>query len=314
MRFVILVARFLGKGGGALQVPARFEYEVATSVEEAVGLLRRHGPEARLVAGGHSLIPMMKLRLAAPEVLVDIHELDDELRYVREADGVLRIGALARHRDLLESPIVRERYTLLADAEKFIADPLVRNMGTVGGSFAHADPSEDLPAAFIALGAEVVVRGPQGERTIALEELQVGPFETVIEPDEILTETRVPRAPHGSSYFKVERRAGDYASAALGVALWMSEDEIEDARIGMCGVGSTTLRAREAEDVLKGHRPDIELYKRAGERAAEECDPPDDARGTPEYKRDLVRVLVVRAMEQAVSRAQGAGGRTADGR
>jgi aerobic carbon-monoxide dehydrogenase medium subunit len=304
----------LGKGGGALQVPARFEYEVATSVEEAVGLLRRHGPEARLVAGGHSLIPMMKLRLAAPEVLVDIHELDDELRYVREADGALRIGALARHRDLLESPIVRERYTLLADAEKFIADPLVRNMGTVGGSFAHADPSEDLPAAFIALGAEVVVRGPQGERTIALEELQVGPFETVIEPDEILTETRVPRAPHGSSYFKVERRAGDYASAALGVALWMSEDEIEDARIGMCGVGSTTLRAREAEDVLKGHRPDIELYKRAGERAAEECDPPDDARGTPEYKRDLVRVLVVRAMEQAVSRAQGTGGRTADGR
>jgi carbon-monoxide dehydrogenase medium subunit len=314
MRFVILVPRFLGKGGGALQVPARFEYEVATSVEEAVGLLRRHGPEARLVAGGHSLIPMMKLRLAAPEVLVDIHELDDELRYVREADGVLRIGALARHRDLLESPIVRERYTLLADAEKFIADPLVRNMGTVGGSFAHADPSEDLPAAFIALGAEVVVRGPQGERTIALEELQVGPFETVIEPDEILTETRVPRAPHGSSYFKVERRAGDYASAALGVALWMSEDEIEDARIGMCGVGSTTLRAREAEDVLKGQSPVEELYRRAGERAAEECDPPDDARGTPEYKRDLVRVLIVRAMEQAVSRAQGTGGRTADGR
>ena len=304
----------MGKGGGALQVPARFEYEVATSVEEAVDLLRRYGPEARLVAGGHSLIPMMKLRLAAPEVLVDIHELDDELRYVRETDGVLRIGALARHRDLLEFPIVRERYTLLADAEKFIADPLVRNMGTVGGSFAHADPSEDLPAAFVALGAEVVVRGPQGERTIALEELQVGPFETVIEPDEILTETRVPRAPHGSSYFKVERRAGDYASAALGVALWMSEEEIEDARIGMCGVGSTTLRAREAEEVLKGHRPDEELYRRAGERAAEECDPPDDARGTPEYKRDLVRVLVVRAMEQAVSRAQGARDRTADGR
>ena len=304
----------MGKGGGALQVPVRFEYEVATSVEEAVGLLRRHGPEARLVAGGHSLIPMMKLRLAAPEVLIDIHELDDELRYVREADGVLRIGALARHRDLLESPIVRERYTLLADAEKFIADPLVRNMGTVGGSFAHADPSEDLPAAFIALGAEVVVRGPQGERTIALEELQVGPFETVIEPDEILTETRVPRAPHGSSYFKVERRAGDYASAALGVALWMSGEEIQDARIGMCGVGSTTLRAREAEDVLKGQSPDEELYRRAGEQAAEECDPPDDARGTPEYKRDLVRVLVARSMEQAVNRARGAEDRTADGR
>ena len=285
-----------------MQVPVRSEYEVATSVEEAVGLLRRHGPEARLVAGGHSLIPMMKLRLAAPEVLVDIHELDDELRYVRQEDGVLKIGALARHRDLLESPVVLERYTLLADAERFIADPLVRNMGTVGGSFAHADPAEDLPAAFVALGAEVVARGPRGERTIAVEDLPVGPFETALEPDEILTEARVPRAPQGSSYFKVERRAGDYASAALGVALWMSGDEIEEGRIGMCSVGSTTLRAREAEEVLQGQSPDGELYRRAADKAAEECDPPDDARGTPEYKRDLVRVLLVRALEQAVDR------------
>jgi carbon-monoxide dehydrogenase medium subunit len=298
-----------------LQVPAQFDYEVATSVEEAIELLQRHGPEARLLAGGHSLIPMMKLRLAFPEVLIDIHELDGDLRFVREDDGALRVGALARHKDLLESPVVRERYTLLADAEKFIADPLVRNIGTVGGSFAHADPSEDLPAAFVALGAEVVVRGPNGERTIAVEDLATGPFETAIEPDEILTEARVPRAPHGSSYFKVERRAGDYASAALGVALWMNEEEIEDARIGMCGVGSTTLRAREAEEVLRGQKPEEELYKRAAERAAQECDPPDDARGTPEYKRDLVRVLVVRAMERAAGRARGGtGDRTADGR
>jgi carbon-monoxide dehydrogenase medium subunit len=285
-----------------MQVPAQFEYEVAGSVDEAISLLQRYGPESRLLAGGHSLIPMMKLRLAFPEVLIDIHELDNELRYVREEDGTLRVGALARHRDLLESPIVQARYTLLADAEKFIADPLVRNMGTVGGSFAHADPSEDLPAAFVALGAEVVARGPRGERTIAVEDLAVGPFETALEPNEILTEARVPRAPQGSSYFKVERRAGDYASAALGAALWMSGDEIEEARIGMCSVGSTTLRAGGAEEVLKGQHPDGELYRRAAERAAEECDPPDDARGTPEYKRDLVRVLVVRALEQAVDR------------
>jgi carbon-monoxide dehydrogenase medium subunit len=297
-----------------LQVPAQFDYEVAASVEEAIELLQRYGPEARLLAGGHSLIPMMKLRLAFPEVLIDIHELDGELRYVREEDGVLKVGALARHRDLLESSQVRERYTLLADAEKFIADPLVRNMGTVGGSFAHADPSEDLPAAFVALGAEVVVRGPEGERTIAVEDLAQGPFETAIEPDEILTEARVPKAPQGSSYFKVERRAGDYASAALGVAVWMDGEEIESARIGMCGVGSTTLRAREAEEVLEGQSPDGDLYKRAADKAAEECDPPDDARGTPEYKRDLVRVLIVRAMEQAVGRARGAEDRTADGR
>ena len=297
-----------------MQVPAQFDYEVAASVEEAIELLQRHGPEARLLAGGHSLIPMMQLRLAFPEVLIDIHALDGELRYVREEDGELRVGALARHKDLLESPVVRERYTLLADAEKFIADPLVRNMGTVGGSFAHADPSEDLPAAFVALAAEVTARGPNGERTIPVEDLAVGPFETALEPDEILIEARVPRAPHGSSYFKVERRAGDYASAALGVALWMDGEEIEDARIGMCGVGSTTLRAREAEEVLKGQSPDEELYRRAGEQAAQECDPPDDARGTPEYKRDLVRVLVVRAMEQAAARARGDENRTADGR
>ena len=285
-----------------MQVPAQFEYEVAGSVDEAISLLQRYGPESRLLAGGHSLIPMMKLRLAFPEVLIDIHKLDDELRYVREEDGTLRVGALARHRDLLESPVVRERYTLLVDAEKFIADPLVRNMGTVGGSFAHADPSEDLPAAFVALGAEVVARGTRGERTISVEDLAVGPFETALEPDEILTEARVPRVPQGSSYFKVERRAGDYASAALGVALWMSGDEIEEARIGMCGVGSTTLRAREAEELLEGQSPEGELYRRAADRAAAECDPPDDARGTPEYKRDLVRVLVVRALELAVDR------------
>jgi carbon-monoxide dehydrogenase medium subunit len=295
-----------------MQVPAAFEYEVAGSVDEAISLLRRHGPESRLLAGGHSLIPMMKLRLAYPEVLIDIHELDGELRYVREDDGVLRVGALARHRDLLESPVVQERYTLLADAEKFIADPLVRNMGTVGGSFAHADPAEDLPAAFVALGAEVVVRGPQGERTVAVEDLSVGPFETVIEPDEILTEARVPRAPGGSSYIKVERRAGDYASA-LGVAVWMSGDEIEDARVGMCAVGDRTLRARGAEEVLKGQRPDAELYERAGRRAAEECDPMDDARGTPEYKRDLVRVLLGRATERASARAHAEEDRNARG-
>jgi carbon-monoxide dehydrogenase medium subunit len=285
-----------------MQVPAQFEYEVAGSVDEAISLLQRHGPESRLLAGGHSLVPMMKLRLAFPEVLIDIHELDDELRYVREEDGTLRVGALARHRDLLESPVVQERYTLLADAEKFIADPLVRNMGTIGGSFAHADPAEDLPAAFVALGAEVVARGPRGERTIAAEDLSVGPFETALEPDEILTEVRVPRTPQGSSYFKVERRAGDYATAALGVALWMSGDQIEEARIGMCNLGSTTLRARGAEEVLEGVHPDGELYRRAAERAAEECDPPDDARGTPEYKQDLVRVLLVRALEQAADR------------
>lgn len=286
-----------------MQVPARFDYEVATSVDEAVSLLRRHGLEARLVAGGHSLIPMMKLRLATPEVLVDIHELDGELRYIREDDGVLKIGALARHADVLESEAVRERYALLADAEAMIADPLVRNMGTLGGALAHGDPAEDLPAAFIALGSELVVRGPDGERTIAVDDMYLGPFETALEPDEMVTEVRVPRATGGSAYFKVKRRTGDYASAAIGVALDLDDGMIEDVRVGMCGVGNRALRAHGAEEVLRGQRPDAELYRRAGERASEESSPTEDGRGTVEYKRDLVKVLLVRALEKAVERA-----------
>lgn len=285
-----------------MQVPARFDYEVASTVEEAIELLQRHGPEAHLLAGGHSLIPMMKLRLASPEVIIDIHELDDELRYIQDDGGTLRIGSLARHRDILESPLIRERYTLLTDAEPTIADPLVRNMGTIGGALAHADPAEDLPAAFVALGCEVVVRGPDGERVIDVDDLYVGPYETTIEPGEIMTEVRVRRAPQASAYSKVERKAGDYASAALGVTLHMSDGVVGDVRIGMGGVGSKTLRARRAEEVLKGERPGEELYRRAGEAAAEECDPIEDARGTAPYKRDLVRVLLGRAMEKAVER------------
>lgn len=286
-----------------MQVPARFEYEVATSVDEVISLLRRHGPEAHLVAGGHSLIPMMRLRLASPEVLIDIHELEDELRYVRDDGGVLKIGALARHRDVLESGLIQERYALLNEAETLIADPLVRNMGTVGGSLANGDPGEDLPAAFVALGCEVVARGPGGERTIDVDDLYTGFYETVLEPDEILTEARVSRVPDASSYVKVKRRTGDYAAAAIGVALHTNGEEIEDVRIGMCGVGTTTLRARGAEELLRGQRPDAEVYMRAGERAAEESDPIEDGRGTVPYKRDLVKVLVGRALEKAVGRA-----------
>jgi carbon-monoxide dehydrogenase medium subunit len=293
--------------GGCVQVPARFEYEKAGTVAEAIELLERHGEGAYLLAGGHSLIPMMKLRLAAPETVIDIGELDGELRYIADEGGVLKIGALTRHRELLESPLVRERYTLLVDAERMIADPLVRNMGTVGGALSHGDPAEDLPAAFVALGAEVVARGPGGERTVAVDELYGGPYQTVLEHGEVLTEVRVPRAPQASAYSKVERRAGDYASAALGVALRMEGDTIHEVRIGLCGVGPTTLRARRAEEVLRGERPGAELYRRTGERAAQESDPIEDARGTVEYKRDLVRVLLERTVAKAVERAAGGG-------
>lgn len=285
-----------------MQVPARFDYEVASSVEEAVGLLARHGDDAYLMAGGHSLIPMMKLRLASPEVVIDISGLDDELRYIEE-NGVLKIGALTRHRELLESPVIREHYTLLADAERMIADPLVRNMGTLGGALAHADPAEDLPAAFLALDAEVVARGPDGERMVRVEEMYLGPYETALNHGEVVTEVRVPRAPGGSAYTKVERRAGDWTSASVAVALEVEGGEIRYVRIGMAGVGNRTLRATGAEDALRGQRPGEEAYRRAGEAAAEACDPIDDARGTPEYKRDLVRTIVGRTVAKAVERA-----------
>ena len=285
-----------------MQVPARFDYEVASSVEEAVGLLARHGDDAYLMAGGHSLIPMMKLRLASPDVVIDISGLEDELRYIEE-NGGLKIGALTRHRELLESPVIQDRYTLLADAERMIADPLVRNMGTLGGALAHADPAEDLPAAFLALDAEVVARGPDGERTVRVEEMYLGPYETALNHGEVVTEVRVPRAPGGSAYTKVERRAGDWTSASVAVALEMEGGEIGDVRIGMAGVGNRTLRATGAEDALRGQRPGEEVYRRAGEAAAEVCDPIDDARGTPEYKRDLVRTIVGRTVAKAVERA-----------
>ncbi len=290
---------------GRVQVPARFEYEVASTVGEAIELLGRYGEGAYLIAGGHSLIPMMKLRLAAPEVVVDISGLDSELRYIEDDDGILRIGALTRHREVLESPVIGERYALLADAEMMIADPLVRNMGTIGGDLANADPAEDLPAAFVALDSEVAVRGPDGERTVHVDDLYVGPYETSLEHGEVLTEVRVPRSPGGSAYSKVKRKTGDYAAAAIGVALSMGGEEIESIRIGLCGVGSKTLRASGAEQALTGERPGSEAYRRAGEIAAEECDPIEDAKGTVEYKRDLVRVLLGRTVARAVERAAG---------
>ena len=288
-----------------MQVPARFEYEVASTVGEAIELLEHYGEGAHLIAGGHSLIPMMKLRLAAPEVVVDISGLDSELRYIEEDGGGLRIGALTRHREVLESPVIGERYALLADAERMIADPLVRNMGTIGGDLANADPAEDLPAAFVALDSEVIVRGPDGERTVHVDDLYVGPYETSLEHGEVLTEVRVPRSPGGSAYSKVKRKTGDYAAAAIGVALSMGGEEIESIRIGLCGVGSKTLRASGAERALTGERPGAEAYRKAGEIAAEECDPIEDAKGTVEYKRDLVRVLLGRTVARAVERASG---------
>jgi carbon-monoxide dehydrogenase medium subunit len=231
-----------------MQVPAPFDYERATSVDHAIGLLERLGDSARLVAGGHSLLPMMKLRLANLEYLIDINDLHDELGYIRPEGNEIRIGAMTRHRELLESDELAAAFPIFRDAETVIADPIVRNRGTLGGSLCQADPSEDLSAVCTALDAQCVIRGSAGSRVVSMEEFHVGPYETAVGSGEILTEIRIPVRPGGSSaYEKVERRAGDWAIAAAGAYLRIAGGEIAEAGIGLAAVGATHFRSAEAE-------------------------------------------------------------------
>ena len=285
-----------------MQVPAPFEYERATSVDHAIGLLDRLGESARLVAGGHSLLPMMKLRLTDLEYLIDINELHGELGYVRvEADEV-RIGAMTRHRELLESTELAEIFPVFAEAEKVIADPLVRNRGTLGGSLCQADPSEDLSAVCGALGAVCVIRGTDGERLAPMAEFHVGPYETAVGHGEMLVEVRFPVRPGGSSAFeKVERRAGDWAVAAVAAAVWLDDGVLTDARLGLTAVGANTVAVEGIAEALRGQAPSEDLYARAGEIAAAACAPTTDSRGSAEYKRHLVKELTRRTLRRAVA-------------
>jgi len=287
-----------------VQVPAQFEYEKATSVAHALTLLTRYAPGARILAGGHSLIPMMKLRLAQPEVLVDINGIKG-LRYIERADGELRIGALASHADLLASPEAGEHFTILHDAERVIADPVVRNWGTIGGSLCQADPSEDLSAAFAALKGSMIIQGPGGRREVPARAFHTGPYETVVGPAEMLTEIRLPIRPgSGSAYMKVARRVGDWPIGAAGAAVWLTGDRIADVGIGLTAVGAAHFVAAEAEEFLRGRPADGESLGRAGEIAAEHCHPAADQRGPAEYKRHLVQELTARVLSTAVRRAR----------
>ena len=286
-----------------MQVPAPFEYERASTVDDALALLEWLGPEARLIAGGHSLLPMMKLRLAAPEHLIDINDLHD-LDYIREEDGEVHIGALTRHRELLESDLLAERFPIIRDAEKVIADPLVRNRGTIGGALCQADPSEDLGAVCAALKASAAIVGSGGERMVPMTDFHKGPYETAVGDGEMLTEVRLPLHDHaGSAYVKVERRAGDWAVAAAGAALWMDGGTIADAGIGLSAVGAPDMRSARAEDALRGQRPSEELFAEAGRLASEDCNPTTDQRGSVEYKRHLAQELTTRAVRRAAERA-----------
>jgi aerobic carbon-monoxide dehydrogenase medium subunit len=291
-----------------MQVPTAFEYVTAGSVEEAIALLARYGPESRVVAGGHSLIPMMKLRIAAPETLIDINGVD-ELRGIAidgGPDGTeLRIGAMVRHAELLDSAVAGEHARILHDAERVIADPVVRNRGTVGGSLCQADPSEDLSAAFAALRAVAVVQGAAGRRRVPVREFHHGPYQTAVADAELLVEVRVPIRPGGSAYLKVERRAGDWAVAAAGAALVLDGDTVADVGIGLTAVGAAEFCAPEAEEHLRGGPASPEAFAEAGRIAAEHVHPTADQRGPVDYKRHLAGELTRRALRRAAARARG---------
>jgi carbon-monoxide dehydrogenase medium subunit len=285
-----------------VQVPAPFEYERATSVDDALALLERLGPEARVIAGGHSLLPMMKLRLAAPEHLIDINDLHD-LDYLSFEGDEIRIGAMTRHRTLLQSDALEVQFPIFRDAERVIADPPVRNRGTIGGALCQADPSEDLSAVCAACHAQVVIRGTGGERVVGMDEFHVGPYETSVGDAEMLTEIRLPmRSRPGSAYEKVERRAGDWAVAAVGAAVWMDDNRVAECGIGLSALGANVLRATRAEEALRGQEPTDAAIDAAAAAAAEDSDPTTDQRGSAEYKRHLAHELTKRALRRALAR------------
>lgn len=289
-------------------IPGKFVYHAPSSLADAIALLERYGDDAKLLAGGQSLIPMMRFRLAEPAHLVDITWIDG-LDYVRESDGSLCIGALTREADLESAAAVVERYPILADTAAVIADPLVRNLATVGGNLAHADPANDHPATILALRADVVAEGPGGRRTIAIDDFFEDTFTTALGLSEVLVEIRVPQPTprSGGAYLKLQRKVGDFAIA--GVAAYVTLDErgaFETVGIGLTNVGATPIKAKKAEAALAGKRLDAETIKRAAQLAAEAAEPAADLRGSVEYKKDVVRVLTARALGRAAERA-GAG-------
>lgn len=289
-------------------IPGSFDYVVATSVAETIALLQQYGDDAKILAGGHSLIPILRYRLAAPSVLIDINRIAD-LEYIQETDGVLHIGALTREVALDSSPLIRERYPLLYETAKNIADPVVRNWATIGGNIAHADPANDHPATMLALGATFQAAGPNGVRSIpAAEFFGASTFETTLLPGEMLTEIRVP-APgkhSGGAYLKLERKVGDYAIAAVAAFINLDEQgQVTYAGIGLTNVGPAPIKARDAEQSLLGKHLNAAAISLAADLAAAASQPNGDTRGPAEYKRAMVHTLCTRALQKVRNRATG---------
>ena len=286
-------------------IPAAYEYHRPSTLQDAIALLGRLGEDAKVLAGGQSLIPLMKLRLASPRHIVDLNRIGG-LGAIAERDGVLAIGALVRESELEASDVVRRRFPILADATRVIADPLVRNLATVGGNLAHGDPANDHPAVMLALDAEVSATGPTGTRRLPVAGFFKGPLETALGAGEILTEIRIPLPPprSGGAYLKLERKVGDFATAGVAVQLTLDADgTCARVGIGLTNVGPTPIKAQRAEGRLRGHRPDDAAIREVARAAAAESDPSEDLRGSVEYKRDLVRVLTARAIRRALERA-----------
>ncbi len=287
-------------------IPPQFEYFAPRRLDEAIAILAERAPDAKVLSGGQSLIPLMKQRLAGPSYVVDINRIPD-LDYLREEGGWLRIGALVRERHLEASDLIRQKYPILHDTSVVVADPLVRTRATVCGNVAHADPGNDHPATLLALGAEVVARGPKGERVIPITDFFRGLFTTALAPDEIVVELRVPAPPprSGGAYLKLERKVGDYAIAAVAAYVELDENGVcRKAGIGLTNVGPMALKAREAEAVLVGTRLEEAALRDAARRAMEAAQPRSDHRGSADYKKDLVRVLTFRALQKALERAR----------
>jgi carbon-monoxide dehydrogenase medium subunit len=286
-------------------IPQAFEYLRPKSLPEALAFLKQYGDRAKLLSGGQSLIPMMKLRLARPQYLIDLNRIAG-LSYIKEDGGFLKIGALTREAELESSTLVRSKYPLLTDTTAMIADPQVRNLATVGGNLAHGDPANDHPATMIALGAQIAATSSKGERVIPVESFFVSLFTTALDEGEILTEIRIPVPPSksGGAYLKVERKVGDFATAAVAVQLTLDDKgAIQKAGIGLTNVGPTPVKAKKAEDVLSGKKPDAGTIAQAAELAAAEAEPSTDLRGPAEYKKGLVKELTKRAISRALERA-----------
>ena len=286
-------------------IPPAFEYLRPNTIPEAITLLRQHGEDAKILSGGQSLIPMMKLRIARPGYLIDINRISG-LSYIKEEGGFLKIGGLTREAELEASPLIRSKYPILIDTAHVIADPQVRNLATVAGNLAHGDPANDHPATMLALGAQVVATGSGGERVIPIEEFFLSLFSTALQPDEILTEIRIPlpQPYSGGAYFKLERKVGDFATAAVAAQLTLDANGVvQKVGIGLTNVGPTPIKARKGEDFLRGKKLDEANIRQAAQLAADEAQPSSDLRGPAEYKKGLIKELAKRALSRAAERA-----------